>query len=151
MTKPVKNRNLAVTLGAALLLGACSSTGATVATPTSSAPPPRAQPAAPAPTRPAAPPTRAPGDPRIMTLPGLEGVIGATANALVSIFGSPRLDVREGDARKLQYSGEPCVLDIYLYPVSTAPEPVATWVEARRRSDGLDVDRASCVAAMRQR
>lgn len=85
-----------------------------------------------------------------MTLPGLEGVIGATANTLMNIFGAPRLDVREGDVRKLQYSGEPCVLDIYLYPVSSQPEPVATWVESRRRSDGLDVDRASCIAAMRR-
>ena len=62
-----------------------------------------------------------------------------------------RLDVVEGDARKLQFSGEPCVLDIYLYPMRKGGEPAATYVDARRSSDGLDVDRASCIAALRQR
>jgi hypothetical protein len=29
-------------------------------------------------------------------------------------------------------------------------EPVATYVDARRPSDGLDVDRAACVAALQR-
>lgn len=90
-------------------------------------------------------------DPRFLRLPGLEGVIGANENQLKAQFGTPRLDVREGDARKLQYVGVPCILDIYLYPTSRAPVPVATYVDARRASDGRDVDRAACVRALRKR
>ncbi|WP_407985559.1 hypothetical protein [Pontixanthobacter aquaemixtae] len=85
-----------------------------------------------------------------MNILGLEGVIGADSNALQRQFGEPRLDVREGDVRKLQFSGEACVLDIYLYPLRQGAQPTATYVDARRASDGLDVDRASCVAALKR-
>nr|WP_188771660.1 hypothetical protein [Novosphingobium endophyticum] len=92
-----------------------------------------------------------PRDPKIQSMPGLEGVIGANQKQLVREFGTPRLDVWEGDARKLQFTGAACVLDIYLYPTSGSREPLATFVDARRGSDGQDVDRAACVAALRQR
>ncbi|MCB2061717.1 MAG: hypothetical protein KDE21_14475 [Novosphingobium sp.] len=88
---------------------------------------------------------------RVHMMPGLEGVIGANVNQLTRQFGSPRLDVWEGDARKLQFSGSACVLDIYLYPSATGREPQATYVDARRASDGVDVDRAACVSALRKR
>ena len=81
---------------------------------------------------------------------GLDGVIGAHAAALTRLFGQPQLDVREGDVRKMQFAGEACVLDVFLYPLRARAEPEATWVEARRRSDGLDVNRASCVAALKR-
>ena len=45
----------------------------------------------------------------------------------------------------------PCLLDIYLYPTTHSREPLATYVDARRASDGKDVDRAACVAALRGR
>lgn len=83
-------------------------------------------------------------------LPGLEGVIGSTATQLSRQFGQARLDVLEGDARKLQYSGKSCILDVYLYPGAPGREPQATYVDARRASDGRDVDRAACVSALRQ-
>ncbi|MEW4449401.1 hypothetical protein [Qipengyuania sp. JC766] len=107
---------------------------------------------APPPTRPQVPrpADRDPNAPRVMNLPGLEGVIGANASSLVSQFGEPRLDVREGDARKLQFSGDRCVLDVFLYPLRQGAEPSATYVDARRSSDGLDVDRAACVSALRR-
>ena len=125
-------------------------------------PPPRSKstPARPAVTRPVIRPALTPVRPpvrtpppaaRIQILPGLEGVIGAPAAELVRQFGTPRLDVQEGDARKLQYVGTACVLDIYLYPPAPGREPEATYVEARRASDGQDVDRAACVAALRGR
>ncbi|KUR72249.1 hypothetical protein AQZ52_02920 [Novosphingobium fuchskuhlense] len=85
----------------------------------------------------------------LQVLPGLEGVIGADADALTRQFGTPRLDVREGDSRKLQWSGVACVLDAYLYPPDGGGRPTATYVDARR-GDGRDVDRAACVAALRQ-
>lgn len=103
------------------------------------------------PLRPAAPAAIQTQRPKVQlqVLPGLEGVIGADAEALTRQFGAPRLDVRDGDARKLQWSGSPCVLDAYLYPAEGVGRPVTTYVDARR-GDGRDVDRAACVAALRQ-
>lgn len=43
----------------------------------------------------------APPPPQVQRLTGLESVIGATTNELTRQFGPARLDVWEGDARKL--------------------------------------------------
>jgi hypothetical protein len=88
--------------------------------------------------------------PLVLRMAGLEGVIEHNATALLNRFGPPRLDVSEGDMRKLQFAGEACVLDVFLYPLRPGAEPVATYVDARRPSDGLDVDRAACVAALQR-
>lgn len=77
------------------------------------------------------------------------GVIGADAEALVRRFGQPRLDIREGDARKLQWSGSACVLDAFLYPGEHGGRAVVTYIETRR-GDGQAVDRAACVVALRR-
>ena len=103
------------------------------------------------PTRSVTPPVTGFRPPQIQRAPGLEGVIEQDASSLVRRFGQPRLDVREGDARKLQFTGGPCVLDVFLYPLRPGGEPVATYLEARRASDGEEVDRAACVEALRQR
>jgi hypothetical protein len=124
------------------------------------APQPRSQPAAPQvlrpraqspvpPTLPARPPRPDFLAPEVLRAPGLEDVIRHDAASLVRRFGDPRLDTREGDMRKLQFSGRACVLDVFLYPLREGAEPVATWVEARRASDGQEVDRAACVQALR--
>lgn len=126
----------------ALLLSACA--GGVTGT----AGPPRGTSGVPPVRQPA---RTAPRDPQFQSIPGLEGVIGATQTQLVRQFGTPRLDVWEGDARKLQFTGTACLLDIYLYPTSSSREPVATFVDARRASDGQDVDRAACVAALKAR
>lgn len=89
--------------------------------------------------------------PVVQTLPGLEGVIGASSAELTRQFGRPRLDVWEGDARKLQFAGTACVLDVFLYPAAAGREPQATYVDARRSSDGRDVDRGACISALRKR
>jgi len=89
--------------------------------------------------------------PQVLRLPGTEGVIEKDGTALLNLFGPPRLDVSEGDMRKLQFAGEACVLDVFLYPLRPGAEPVATYLDARRASDGLDVDRAACIAALRRR
>jgi hypothetical protein len=134
-------RKLVIALAAVPLLAACTSGSpqskpkvSTSAPAATTAPPVRYTPP---PTRPQPQPSSTPGfrAPRIMTLPGVEG----------------RLDVYEGDARKLQFSGEACVLDVFLYPTSPGAEPTATYVDARRASDGLDVDRASCIQALLRR
>ncbi|MCH7627855.1 MAG: hypothetical protein IH997_03965 [Proteobacteria bacterium] len=129
------------------LLGACGgATGAATsatgkaATIRSTGHPPTRPVLRPPPQRPAA---------QVQVLPGLEGVIGADAEQLTRLFGAPRLDVREEDARKLQWSGGACILDAYLYPPAPGAKATATYVDARR-GDGRDVDRAACVAAMRK-
>ena len=130
-------------------LAACGpTTGAKVASTPATTRPARVA-AVPA-TRPAPPATGGFRPARVMSLPGLESVIGADTAALQRQFGAPRLDVWEGDARKLQFPGEACVLDVYLYPPSPGATPTATYVDARRASDGLDVDRASCVRALKK-
>lgn len=120
-------------------LAACASTGGTGS----------ARPGARQPVRP--PVRSAPKDPTFQTIPGLEGVIGADENQLVRQFGTPRLNVWEGDARKLQFTGKACVLDVFLYPTTSSKTPLASYVDARRSSDGQDVDRAACVSALKAR
>lgn len=96
-------------------------------------------------TRAAIPPP--PKAPTRMTGQGIEGVIDATAAQLVQKFGRPRIDLSEGDARKLQFAGDGCVLDIYLYTLETGGVQRATWLDARRL-DGQSVDPAACIAAL---
>lgn len=93
---------------------------------------------------PAPQPVRA--QPQIMRGFGIDSVIGQPAGALTQRFGRPRIDLAEGDARKLQFVSDRCVLDIFLYPTATAPQPVATHIDARDRSTGDELDRAQCIA-----
>ena len=138
------NRRILLTVPALLALSACGTDDATLR--------PLPAPVRPTLIRPAPPPIPQSQQRRaahVFAAPGLEGVIGADADALTRLFGPPRLDVREGDARKLQWSGGACLLDAYLYPPDNGGRAAATYVDARR-GDGRDVDRAACVAALRQ-
>lgn len=81
---------------------------------------------------------------------GLERVLGKDAKTLVALFGDPDLDIREGAARKYQFTSPLCVLDVYLYPPQPGSVPVANYVEARTPA-GADFDRASCIAALARR
>ena len=83
------------------------------------------------------------------TSAGLERVIGQNEAGLVALFGKPDADVREGPARKLQFTGPICVLDAYLYPKGSEA-PRVTYLDARE-PDGSTIDRASCVAALTRR
>ena len=144
-------RKFLVLLALVPALAACASSAPPRAKSTKGKPPVTRPAGRPAMT-PVRPPVRtAPPAVRIQSLPGLEGVIGSAAPELIRQFGAPRLDVSEGDARKLQYVTPVCVLDIFLYPAERGREPQATYVEARRASDGQEVDRAACVAALRAR
>lgn len=89
--------------------------------------------------------------PQVMSPQGLEGVIGVPAASLTARFGAPRLDVAEGDARKLQFAGTACVLDIYLYPLSPGAEPTAAHVAARLRQGGAAVDAGACIREVERR
>jgi hypothetical protein len=90
-----------------------------------------------------------PAPPTFSTV-GLENVMGQTAHSLEAQFGEPDLDIREGAARKLQFTSQVCVLDAYLYPPERGAEPIVSYVDARL-PDGRDVDRASCAAALTRR
>lgn len=90
--------------------------------------------------------------PEVMAPAGLAGVIGASAPALLQRFGTPRIDLAEGDARKLQFTGPACVLDIYLYPLAAAgAAPTATHVEARLRQGGAPADPGACIREVERR
>ncbi len=126
-------RNLAGLALLGLVLGGCASSGGG---------------SRPAPARPGS--AQAPRSsivvvPQVMAAAGLEGVIGLPAAALTRRFGQPRIDLAEGDARKLQFAGPACVVDIYLYPVAAAAEPTATHVEARLRQGGALADPGACI------
>ncbi len=139
-------------LAAVAPLSACVSTGGgpiIVHDRTSSRPEPASQSQRNPPGTPATEAT-IPSAPQALSRAGLEGVIGACAAQLQRQFGNPQLDVREGDSRKLQFAGEACVLDVFLYPDRPGATPTAAHVEARRASDGRNVDRAACVRALRR-
>lgn len=89
--------------------------------------------------------------PEVMQAAGLESVIGAPAGSLTRRLGEPRLDLFEGDVRKLQFAGRACVMDVYLYPLQPGAEPVATHVEARLREGGAPVDRGQCLNEIARR
>ena len=126
-----------IALIAALCLSACS-TGVDKL-PGVNAPSSTQRPAYPPPQRYTPPPAQA-------QAPGLEGILGARASALIQRLGPARLDLIEGRARKLQFLGSACVLDIFLYPPSAGGEPVATHIAARKRSDGAQFDERQCLS-----
>ena len=131
-------------IGVTVALAGCVSTPKPSTSPVVTRPPPQTS----GPT--AAPSSQGFIAPTVMRMAGLESVVGADARRLSEEFGAPRLTVPEGDAVKLQFSGTSCVLDVFLYPLRPGGQPVATHVEARRASDGQDVDRAACVAALKR-
>ena len=77
-------------------------------------------------------------------------VMGRTAAQLTRDFGPPRLDVTEGPAHKLQYAGDRCVLDAYLYAPRAGAEPVVTHIDTRS-PEGTDVARDACIATLPRR
>ena len=136
----------------ALTLAACTTTTPAPG-PGSGSQPPAQQPPRPRPVAPMEPPPP-PVDgfrvPEIMRGPGLDGVIREGPNSLIRQFGQPRLDVTEGDMRKLQFAATACVMDVFLYPLRPGGDPQATWIETRRASDGAAVDMLACMQALRE-
>ena len=145
---------LIATASLSLLLAACAATPPPApgpqAPPPSALPRPRTGVPAVPPSVPAPPPVAGFRVPEVMRGAGMDGVVRENAASLLRQFGPPRLTVAEGDMRKLQFASDACVLDIYLYPLRPEAEPVATWVEARRSSDGADVDVLACMQALRR-
>jgi hypothetical protein len=71
---------------------------------------------------------------------------GLNPQELVGHFGKPALQVREGSSVKLQFRGQRCVLDAYLYP-SRDGQMRVTYVDTRGPS-GADMDQAACILAL---
>ena len=109
-------------LAAILLLSACARVSTETATPT---PPPAA-------------PVQQPRESGVL--------IGLTGNELVTRFGSPILQIREGNSFKIQFRGRLCVLDAFLYP-STGAQYRVTHVEARSLA-GLDTNQSDCIRTL---
>ena len=73
-------------------------------------------------------------------------LFGLNAQDLVGHFGKPALQVREGNSVKLQFRGQRCVLDAYLYPARDGQFRVS-YVDTRGPS-GADTDQAACILAL---
>lgn len=71
---------------------------------------------------------------------------GLNPQDLVGHFGKPALQVHEGSSVKLQFRGQRCVLDAYLYP-SRDGQLRVTYVDTRGPS-GADMDQAACILAL---
>src|SRR6185295_452252 len=76
------------------------------------------------------------------------GIIGLSATDLVSHFGKPALQIREGTSLKLQFRSPRCVLDAYLYPPESGSGALrVTYVDTRLPS-GATADQAACISAL---
>ncbi|MEL6530565.1 MAG: hypothetical protein AAGK01_00040 [Pseudomonadota bacterium] len=128
---------------AALLVSACAGGSSTTST--------RSASSTPRPTVSTTPSPEAFRPPRVMRERGLDGVIGAGAASLTARFGAARIDLAEGDARKLQFASKRCVLNVFLYPLEAGSEPVATHVDARLRAGGAETDRSRCISEIERR
>ena len=75
-------------------------------------------------------------------------LVGLTAQELVGRYGTPALQIREGNSLKLQFRGRRCVMDAYLYPSGNSGTLKVTHVDARLPSGG-EIDQAACIFSLR--
>jgi hypothetical protein len=95
--------------------------------------------------QPAAPVAPSSGDHDHSTLNGM------TANELVQHFGSPRLQIREGDGTKMQFVAPSCILDAYIYPAPSGQGvPRVSHIDTRN-SQGGPVNPQNCIASLEAR
>ena len=75
-------------------------------------------------------------------------LVGLTASELITRFGQPSFQVREGVGLKLQWSTNGCVLDTYLYPPSSGRgSETVTHIDTRRPS-GAPLSQPECVGLL---
>ncbi len=95
-------------------------------------------------------PGASPAGPTLRPPPPMPSLVGYDAKRLGELFGTPDIDVAEGNARKLQFVNETCVLDAFLYPPRQGEKPVTTFVDTRdRRGNAVDAD--TCLRSLRVR
>ena len=75
-------------------------------------------------------------------------LIGLTSNELGARFGQPTFQVREGSGTKLQWSGNGCVLDAYLYPPQGGRGADRVTHADARAPSGADMNIDSCLAML---
>ena len=98
-------------------------------------------------TRP--PETPTPQQPAVQPQPEAPtSLTGLTAQDLIARFGSPQLQIREGNSMKLQFRSQECILDAYLYPSGNSGTLKVTHVDTRRPS-GADIPQAACTFSLR--
>jgi hypothetical protein len=73
---------------------------------------------------------------------------GLNSQELVGHFGKPALQVREGNSVKLQFRGQRCVLDAYLYPPTNGRGSERVMHVDTRVSSGADTDQRACMATL---
>jgi hypothetical protein len=97
-------------------------------------------------TRPEQPPAPEQPGPVVPAQRQVTRLTGMTTHDVTAHFGRPALQVQEGASLKLQFRGNYCVLDVYLYP---GPNGVlrVTHVDTRLPS-GADADQATCISAL---
>jgi len=66
-------------------------------------------------------------------------LIGLTVSELGQRFGQPSFQVREGTGTKLQWSGNGCVLEVYLYPPQSGRGVDRVAFADARRPSGADI------------
>ena len=77
-------------------------------------------------------------------------MIGLTSNDLVSRFGQPTFQVREGAGTKLQWSANGCVLDAYLYPPDSGHGTDRVMHVDTRQPSGADLPINACLDLLRR-
>ena len=89
-----------------------------------------------------------PGPPPVTPTRPTGQLIGMTAAELSARFGQPGFTVQEGVGTKLQWAGNGCVLDAYLYPPQTGQgAPRVTHVDTRRPS-GDRIEQTICLGML---
>lgn len=83
------------------------------------------------------------------SLHGRGQIVGLTAEELVARFGTPALQISEGNSLKLQFRRGQCVLDAYLYPSGHSSYEVA-YVDSRTPALAR-VDQAFCISSLEAR
>lgn len=84
---------------------------------------------------------------QVMQERGLNAIIGKDERTVLARLGAPRIDLTEGDVRKLQFANQACVMDVFFYPNGNGGARIATHIEARLRN-GVSTDRAQCLDAL---
>ena len=73
------------------------------------------------------------------------GLVGLTAQQIVSKLGNPVLQIREGSSLKLQFRNSRCVIDAYLYPAAGNAALLRVEHVDTRAPSGISASEEVCV------
>jgi len=75
-------------------------------------------------------------------------LLGLSPQEMVSRYGTPALQIREGSSLKLQFRSRRCVMDAYFYPSGSSGSLKSTHIDTRLPSGG-DITQAGCLPSLR--